>query len=581
MSLAIAVQFGLQVPNVSGRTPGAIRPGAARGDAEQVDVLPATAAVTRDVSVVVLKYFPLTQDGQNIDIAITGDVGDPLATVQAKVNSMTVNVASGLSLGSAYREYANPSAPHDLSYTIVDTKEFHEAVPAIPSSLNPAYPMRADYVAIMSSIDVCAYVLGGVDQIWIWAYQGPHQLDISESKMSGPYGDISNSYRLNEMPDCGRTYTVYTFNYGRGTGEAIHSQAHQLEAELAAVDPVLFTDLYEGTVQYPAGTATGRCGSVHNPPNSRFEYDWTNATSNPTDCLAWDPDGLGPTTLMSCSTWGCADHSDTDNPQRNWIVFWMQNFPGIGNAVSYHGRQMRDWWDVHFDFDAAMGTCRTLVLPCQVIAPTAHIASLPTFGTSTAIPLSWTATAGTGVITGYDVRYRRARWSGSFGGYTTWRSGTASTSGTFSASSGYTYCFAVRVRDSMSSVSSWTTESCTAIPLDDRSLARSGSWTAGTGTRYFKGTFVRSSAVSAKLTRTGVVAKRLAILATTCATCGSVRVYWGSTLLKTISLHSSTTVNRKLLTVATFSRARSGTLTIKVYSSGRRVLIDGLVVRRN
>jgi hypothetical protein len=77
------------------------------------------------------------------------------------------------------------------------------------------------------------------------------------------------------------------------------------------------------------------------------------------------------------------------------------------------------------------------------------------------------------------------------------------------------------------------------------------------------------------------VAKRLAILATTCATCGSVRVYWGSTLLKTISLHSSTTVNRKLLTVATFSRARSGTLTIKVYSSGRRVLIDGLVVRRN
>ena len=38
------------------------------------------------------------------------------------------------------------------------------------------------------------------------------------------------------------------------------------------------------------------------------------------------------------------------------------------------------------------------------------------------------------------------------------------------------------------------------------------------------------------------MAKRIALVATTCPTCGSVKVYWGSTLIKTISLYSRTTV---------------------------------------
>ncbi len=69
-----------------------------------------------------------------------------------------------------------------------------------------------------------------------------------------------------------------------------------------------------------------------------------------------------------------------------------------------------------------------------------------------------------------------------------------------------------------------------------------------------------------KLTRTSVVAKRLAIVATTCSTCGKVRVYWGSTLLKTISLYSASTANRKVIGVTTFTSPRSGTLSLRVYT---------------
>ena len=61
-------------------------------------------------------------------------------------------------------------------------------------------------------------------------------------------------------------------------------------------------------------------------------------------------------------------------------------------------------------------------------------------------------------------------------------------------------------RDALGTVSAWTAETCTAVPLDDRSLSRLGSWTAGTGSAYFRSTYLRSYGYGAKLVRTGVVA---------------------------------------------------------------------------
>jgi hypothetical protein len=141
--------------------------------------------------------------------------------------------------------------------------------------------------------------------------------------------------------------------------------------------------------------------------------------------------------------------------------------------------------------------------------------------------------------------------------------------------------FSARARDVSGWLSTWTADTCTAIPLDDRSLGRSSGWTAGTGSAYYRSTYLRSSAYGAKLTRTGVVARRIALVATTCPTCGMVRVYWGSTLLRTISLASATTVNRKLITVTTFADTRTGTLSIRVYSSGKKVIVDGVAIRRS
>jgi len=215
------------------------------------------------------------------------------------------------------------------------------------------------------------------------------------------------------------------------------------------------------------------------------------------------------------------------------------------------------------------------------ILPIAGIGPLPTWNASTAIELEWGGTAGSWPIASYDVRYRRAAWNGAFGAYAAWRSATTAEDGVFAASTGATYCFGVRANDTNGGHSAWTADACTAVPLDDRSLARAGSWAAGTGASYYRSTYLRSSTAGARLTRTGVVAKRIALVATTCSTCGTVKVYWGSTLLKTISLYSRTTVNQKVITVATFSSARTGTLKIAVSSRGKRVIVDGVAIRRN
>ena len=210
----------------------------------------------------------------------------------------------------------------------------------------------------------------------------------------------------------------------------------------------------------------------------------------------------------------------------------------------------------------------------------ARVTALPTWSVAASAKVNWTATPGTDPVAGYEVRVRRAQWNGGLGAYAALVTGTTATSATLALAPGSTACVSVQARDVAGRASGWTPETCTSAPLDDRGLARYGTWASGTGTVYYRGTYRRSTVDGARLVRTGVVARRLALVATTCPTCGSVRVYWGSTLLRSISLVSATTVNRRVIAIATFPSARTGTVTIRVTSWGRRVVVDGLLIRR-
>jgi hypothetical protein len=368
-----------------------------------------------NLGVLVLKFIP-TADGVNIDTSVTGDVSGTVAAMRAKTDSITANLVNLLSAGSAYHKYSNSSAPPSLTFHVVDTHEWDSAV---PTAANPhyngttdMYRVRPDYNQIMNNVSICNYVQNqGVNEVWIYAYQGPTQLEISESEMSGPHGDISNSFRDNVMPVCSKTYTVYTFNESRGTAEAVHSHGHQYEAEFNYVSSNIFTNEFEGPA-HPGGTSSpGRCGSVHNPPNSTAEYDYADTTAHATDCPSWLPDGLGPTTQMSCTTWGCADVSDTHNAQLNWLVFWMQNIPAKGNTIQTSGHHMRNWWDVHANWDSVVSSSNTLTVDfpcsgsvCDNLDPTAS------FSSSTGAYCSANATTASGASISADGGTLEMRW---------------------------------------------------------------------------------------------------------------------------------------------------------------------------
>lgn len=186
-------------------------------------------------------------------------------------------------------------------------------------------------------------------------------------------------------------------------------------------------------------------------------------------------------------------------------------------------------------------------------------------------------------VTSYDVRYRKASYSGSFGAYISppgW-SATTATSRTLAVAPGYEYCFSVRARDAVDNVSGWTPERCVSAPLDDRSLAQSGGWSRATGSAYYRSTVTRTTTGSASLTRTGVKTRRITLLVTKCPTCGSMNVYWGGTRISSISLYASTKRDRQLFTVPLLSTVRAGTLTLRSTSSRKPVRVDGVAFRRS
>lgn len=144
---------------------------------------------------------------------------------------------------------------------------------------------------------------------------------------------------------------------------------------------------------------------------------------------------------------------------------------------------------------------------------------------------------------------------------------------------GRTYCFEVQSVDKAGNLGPRSARRCTAVPLDDTALLGSG-WTRSAKAGQFNGTWTSTTTKGRTLSRPGVRAKRLALVANRFPDGGQVEVRWNGTLLRKISLQG-TTAARQVLPIITWSGLHTGTVTIKVLSpDGRRVRIDGMVVAK-
>jgi hypothetical protein len=208
--------------------------------------------------------------------------------------------------------------------------------------------------------------------------------------------------------------------------------------------------------------------------------------------------------------------------------------------------------------------------------------ALPTFGLTTPFTVAWGGASDSGSgVKSYDAYVRSAPYNGGFTSTSLLDTTSGPGSDSFSGSPGNTYCFSVTATDNVGNTSGPSAEKCTALPVDDPALAGSG-WTRSTGqSGYYQGTYSSSSTKNASLTLTGVQAKRISLVATTCPTCGKVQVLLGTTSLKTVNLASRNGQTQQVFTVATFSAVQTGTVTLKVTTAGKQVTVDGLGVSRN
>ena len=149
---------------------------------------------------------------------------------------------------------------------------------------------------------------------------------------------------------------------------------------------------------------------------------------------------------------------------------------------------------------------------------------------------------------------------------------------TFPGEPGTTYCFRATATDAAGNVSQLSAEECTSVLLDNLAFRHFGGWKARQGNEYFLKTYSQTTSHRATLRLKSVSAKRLAIVATTCPRCGTISVLLGGQLLRSISLRSSATQKRRLIPIANFQQVRTGSLRVKVMSSGSLVRIDALGV---
>jgi hypothetical protein len=303
-----------------------------------------------DLPVLVINFFPT--NGDRIDLRVTGDVGGPVGDIIAKTRRQTTEVINALEDGSRYHGYKDSNAAPSLRYRVLDTLDFFRPLPTYqkPGHRTP----MTDYRQILSDVGIQRWVEEkGVREVWIWAYHGG-KVDLWESNMSSPYGDISNSDRdPNDLPVLKHTYTVYHYNYQRGTSEAVEDHMHQIEAVLNNIDDrdrtpanrwpeLLFWGKFVGSDRSHKIVRPG-CGWAHYPPNGEKDYDWANPREVLSDIEDWHPDGTGRKQPISSQKWG--------RNSLKWFVYWMQNLPGQANGLSYNGSPLHNWWIFLSDYD--------------------------------------------------------------------------------------------------------------------------------------------------------------------------------------------------------------------------------------
>lgn len=114
------------------------------------------------------------------------------------------------------------------------------------------------------------------------------------------------------------------------------------------------------------------------------------------------------------------------------------------------------------------------------------------------------------------------------------------------------------------------------VPVPARSLTRSSGWTLSSLSSAYGGKVLTTTRKNASVAVGVRNVRRLALVASGGTTHGTVRVYAGSRLLKTVSLRTSRSVTKRVIPITTFSSGFTGKVRVVVATSGRTVRLEGI-----
>jgi hypothetical protein len=329
------------------------------------------------VPVVVVNYYP-TLNGIDIDTKRAPGLGTASPITVDGIKNKTVQFLNltkyGLEQGSKFRGYNNQSQVSSVSFKIVKYINVYEIKKGMVDRIGGVV-YQPEYIELFTKLNLKQLVENeDVKEVWfslrpisneypvvkdslINGITAANFINLPESNMSSPTGDVSNSVRYqNDLPVYNKTYVVYGYNLETSSANMIHNRGHQIEAQLSHLDGNFWGSYSNKTDGYADST---RLGWTHCPPNTTKDYDWNNKTLTLSDIEDWKPTG-GTKKLINSDRWMNINYTlpnpvnlipyDPNDPQLKWLIFWMQSIPGYNNGIT----GVNDWWDLFYNWDDAL-----------------------------------------------------------------------------------------------------------------------------------------------------------------------------------------------------------------------------------
>jgi hypothetical protein len=294
------------------------------------------------------------------------------------IQSITQQTMGDLRTASIWHGYTITSGIPSIQYSL--TLSGVVVVNSFPPTQTASGYLNLN--TIYQQFNICNRVASGeIDEVWVWADGGSFHPPYapSEFAINGPiYSFNATNF---QTPNCSETVTTMFFNYDTPYVEnAIESYGHTFEYAMAAgfypygneecdwgsatVHSGYFTagrpgswctgtlapsDTYAFTNRAaPENNYVAICGDIHQAPNAPITitqdlYLPDLSTSVPSRCMDWQWGG-GTIANVNRDTWG-AGCTSWSCFHRKYMIWWMQNIPGVNNTnKGRSGSNRPDWW---------------------------------------------------------------------------------------------------------------------------------------------------------------------------------------------------------------------------------------------